>query len=135
MLLCCFFFKQKTAYEMRISDWSSDVCSSDLPGSSKTGSGDGVERGRNTAQHRRIAGGTRDGSFGELDQRHDTEGRRQPLQALCGDSPVRIAARAAHQVGQITRAANKGTTQIFCPGGIVAEIGRAPGRETGCPYE
>src|SRR3546814_20940305 len=27
-----FFFKQKTAYEMRISDWSSDVCSSDLQG-------------------------------------------------------------------------------------------------------
>src|SRR3546814_7524940 len=36
-----FFFKQKTAYEMRISDWSSDVCSSDLsspPGPSRTGS-------------------------------------------------------------------------------------------------
>src|SRR3546814_3571829 len=33
MLICFvvfFFFKQKTAYEMRISDWSSDVCSSDL---------------------------------------------------------------------------------------------------------
>src|SRR3546814_16292258 len=30
--LCFFFFKQKTAYEMRISDWSSDVCSSDLNG-------------------------------------------------------------------------------------------------------
>src|SRR3546814_5051618 len=40
MFICCvcqfhlicvfFFFKQKTAYEMRISDWSSDVCSSDL---------------------------------------------------------------------------------------------------------
>src|SRR3546814_4654234 len=35
--VCCFtyfvfFFKQKTAYEMRISDWSSDVCSSDLAG-------------------------------------------------------------------------------------------------------
>src|SRR3546814_16917136 len=28
--LCFFCFKQKTAYEMRISDWSSDVCSSDL---------------------------------------------------------------------------------------------------------
>src|SRR3546814_10831926 len=28
--LYLFFFKQKTAYEMRISDWSSDVCSSDL---------------------------------------------------------------------------------------------------------
>src|SRR3546814_3310350 len=33
-----FFFKQKTAYEMRISDWSSDVCSSDLPpASAETG--------------------------------------------------------------------------------------------------
>src|SRR3546814_7454923 len=30
LLLLFFFFKQKTAYEMRISDWSSDVCSSDL---------------------------------------------------------------------------------------------------------
>src|SRR3546814_12110237 len=29
--MCFCFFKQKTAYEMRISDWSSDVCSSDLP--------------------------------------------------------------------------------------------------------
>src|SRR3546814_10178356 len=29
-VLIVFFFKQKTAYEMRISDWSSDVCSSDL---------------------------------------------------------------------------------------------------------
>src|SRR3546814_10091969 len=30
VLVCVFFFKQKTAYEVRISDWSSDVCSSDL---------------------------------------------------------------------------------------------------------
>src|SRR3546814_14287964 len=30
IFVCFFFFKQKTAYEMRISDWSSDVCSSDL---------------------------------------------------------------------------------------------------------
>src|SRR3546814_9747901 len=35
-----FFFKQKTAYEMRISDWSSDVCSSDLR--RRDGSGDVV---------------------------------------------------------------------------------------------
>src|SRR3546814_12560853 len=32
MVYGVFFFKQKTAYEMRISDWSSDVCSSDLEG-------------------------------------------------------------------------------------------------------
>src|SRR3546814_10699536 len=38
--LCwCFFFKQKTAYEMRISDWSSDVCSSDLPGGGRSPAG------------------------------------------------------------------------------------------------
>src|SRR3546814_1355362 len=32
-----FFFKQKTAYEMRISDWSSDVCSSDLTAHGRPG--------------------------------------------------------------------------------------------------
>src|SRR3546814_4225185 len=37
-IVCLFFFfyKQKTAYEMRISDWSSDVCSSDLRGARLT---------------------------------------------------------------------------------------------------
>src|SRR3546814_9063179 len=46
LLLFVFFFKQKTAYEMRISDWSSDVCSSDLvevalvvAGAAKNGAG------------------------------------------------------------------------------------------------
>src|SRR3546814_5167671 len=34
--MCFFFFKQKTAYEVRISDWSSDVCSSDLDVSYET---------------------------------------------------------------------------------------------------
>src|SRR3546814_4670719 len=43
LLLVCFFFKQKTAYEMRISDWSSDVCSSDLVGEmTEIGEADGV---------------------------------------------------------------------------------------------
>src|SRR3546814_2945297 len=42
-LYCFFCFKQKTAYELRISDWSSDVCSSDLaldlPDSARLGTG------------------------------------------------------------------------------------------------
>src|SRR3546814_2920740 len=44
-----FFFKQKTAYEMRISDWSSDVCSSDLrasrPGARKDREDSSIEEG------------------------------------------------------------------------------------------
>src|SRR3546814_7410816 len=42
-LYSVFFFKQKTAYEMRISDWSSDVCSSDLDGDGVGRSG--IQRG------------------------------------------------------------------------------------------
>src|SRR3546814_2363251 len=57
---CCvlffFFFKQKTAYEMRISDWSSDVCSSDLvaPGPQKLsqGLGDPLAGGRLSVRQR-----------------------------------------------------------------------------------
>src|SRR3546814_3366572 len=54
MFVLCFFFffKQKTAYEMRISDWSSDVCSSDLEAQHNLGylyeRGHGV--GRNPAE-------------------------------------------------------------------------------------
>src|SRR3546814_2040092 len=40
-----FFFKQKTAYEMRISDWSSDVCSSDLVGAGRRVGGGGQRDG------------------------------------------------------------------------------------------
>src|SRR3546814_3741530 len=40
LILVFFFFKQKTAYEVRISDWSSDVCSSDLSGDGSNPGGD-----------------------------------------------------------------------------------------------
>src|SRR3546814_10241921 len=56
----CFFFKQKTAYEMRISDWSSDVCSSDLaahrvrrgPSSVRCGGFDLLRRAFGAGSHR-----------------------------------------------------------------------------------
>src|SRR3546814_11968475 len=48
--MCVFFFKQKTAYEMRISDWSSDVCSSDLPRNDVRGAQ--AEIARLIAQHK-----------------------------------------------------------------------------------
>src|SRR3546814_14408881 len=52
-----FFFKQKTAYEMRISDWSSDVCSSDLrryrPGEWRQGRGRQHRQWRHRRRQRR----------------------------------------------------------------------------------
>src|SRR3546814_9023778 len=51
-----FFFKQKTAYEMRISDWSSDVCSSDLLGHAAVGVGDVEEAVQQLLQHGRVVG-------------------------------------------------------------------------------
>src|SRR3546814_1221628 len=74
-----FFFKQKTAYEMRISDWSSDVCSSDLRAGARR------ERGRPAAaearavlarerhRHRRQPGGGPRGVLGGADPGRDRE--------------------------------------------------------------
>src|SRR3546814_13047494 len=60
MLLLFFFFKQKTAYEMRISDWSSDVCSSDLFKKLMVlARGQGLSTHAPTAQLRRIVLGLR----------------------------------------------------------------------------
>src|SRR3546814_3264954 len=47
LLVCVYLFKQKTAYEVRISDWSSDVCSSDLVRRRRHPAGfDGVDPGQ-----------------------------------------------------------------------------------------
>src|SRR3546814_7695734 len=87
-----FFFTQKTAYDMRIGDWSSDVCSSDLLG---PGPGDGlVEQQQLRPQRERqgdleqapLAVGQRAhrvvGPQGEADAVEDAEGSRaQPLVA------------------------------------------------------
>src|SRR3546814_1402604 len=53
-LIILFFFKQKTAYEMRISDWSSDVCSSDLLISPRRQGG--APRGRFASNQPRASG-------------------------------------------------------------------------------
>src|SRR3546814_6272348 len=71
-----FFFKQKTAYEMRISDWSSDVCSSDLQqradeeGADGGGKAalDGTGRGEQRGARRRPGDGDRQARLqGEVD--------------------------------------------------------------------
>src|SRR3546814_2179051 len=59
MVFCVivFFFKQKTAYEMRISDWSSDVCSSDLVVAPAGGGRAAADHGyRRVPEQARVAG-------------------------------------------------------------------------------
>src|SRR3546814_10281678 len=87
-----FFVKQKTAYEMRISDWSSDVCSSDL------GAGGGLSRllagKRRRRGGRRVAGVGR-GSPGEALGAEWTDGIDRP--AIGGTVDVAGADRDARR--------------------------------------
>src|SRR3546814_8424144 len=66
MYCCFFFFKQKTAYEMRISDWSSDVCSSDLDALLRRFAA--PRRRRRRAEVHRLAADRRLGAAGQARQ-------------------------------------------------------------------
>src|SRR3546814_4241635 len=88
MCLSVFFFKQKTAYEMRISDWSSDVCSSDLELAGLDGGADAVEHERRASRAGAVAGGS-----GGLEARHYRGGGVREADAVELDATGRI-----HQV-------------------------------------
>src|SRR3546814_12701007 len=87
-----FFFKQKTAYEMRISDWSSDVCSSDLAGVPRPPR----DRGQRTLD-----------AFAEPACR-GASGVRQLVRRLRGGARPRQARRAAGVGGRAGPAAGAG---------------------------
>src|SRR3546814_13011977 len=78
-----FFFKQKTAYEMRISDWSSDVCSSDLAG----------RQVRRAVAHRRELEGRRRRGAGH-------GGDRGLVERLVGVVDGDLPAAVGHQIGR-----------------------------------
>src|SRR3546814_7223626 len=80
--ICVLFFKQKTAYEMRISDWSSDVCSSDLDPHPPYRHRARVPLGRVDVEHHRLR------------QRSD-EGGADPLDESEEDHFLQILRRAA----------------------------------------
>src|SRR3546814_13288986 len=115
-----FFFKQKTAYEMRISDWSSDVCSSDLPGPVLP-AGLGLAR-RTRSQVERLR--RRPGMVGEA--RRNREGWRNRRLGL---QPVPAADRVL--VGQV----GPNTAAEVAASATSAQIGRASGRDRECQYE
>src|SRR3546814_10285090 len=82
--MCLFFcFKQKTAYEMRISDWSSDVCSSDLMAAQQIGGletdDDRGELRQSRIESERAAGADDRGRHREPDQRRADEQQFLPV--------------------------------------------------------
>src|SRR3546814_17536542 len=103
----CFFFKQKTAYEVRISDWSSDVCSSDLV----------RLRSLRRVWHCRHA-----------TQARERDGERHS--AL----PVRQSAPPDLHQGQAAHEATHEARSAVRNGGPILQIGRASCRERVCQY-
>src|SRR3546814_13233093 len=131
-----FFFKQKTAYEMRISDWSSDVCSSDLgteesrqrrlPTVCKTRKpeSDRLDQGSHRPVHDR-GGGTRRPAQA---RRHPDRGNRRHYRArtAAGRQPERLQADSGD-----SRQVGAGEDLAFAR---ARHIGREPCRERAWLY-
>src|SRR3546814_9276586 len=100
-----FFFKQKTAYEMRISDWSSDVCSSDLRTQLERRTDFLFEKSRDT-----VCAGTEIPCQSQVAQAHQLDARtlfRRGLSNLgtkCFDQRRRLRPWRLHVALQIGRA-------------------------------
>src|SRR3546814_5134970 len=96
VVYCMFFFKQKTAYELRISDWSSDVCSSDLRVVAErddlAGALAATERERDKAEAERdqlkraasVLAGERDTARAEVQEQGNEQIGRAPCRARVG---------------------------------------------------
>src|SRR3546814_8066471 len=79
-----FFFKQKTAYEMRISDWSSDVCSSDLDVVGQPRNATRVQRRRpaGEARHREIEAAPEEVDGADLAEIPGAEALQHPIDEI-----------------------------------------------------
>src|SRR3546814_14877760 len=113
-MFCFFFFKQKTAYEMRISDWSSDVCSSDL--------------GRQQ-HHGRVEG--RRGLLHQVEQHPDQHGQREQVVPALLDHVEDARQFLAGQAVEVV-AGRVGVDLQEQP--EIEQIGRASCRERVCKY-
>src|SRR3546814_16681754 len=115
-----FFFKQKTAYEMRISDWSSDVCSSDLDRTvERLIEADGYDYHFDLAVREWARGDKRAGWAVERADRERLERLRAFFEALGYDrqhAAIRARVFYYHQIGYYA----------------IGEIGRASCREREC---
>src|SRR3546814_1965078 len=116
----CFFFKQKTAYEMRISDWSSDVCSSDLPGFGDRDRGvGGAHRHRRDALRLQRA-------VGAIDDEHGRPAVGCGARAIpIGDLKPGVVILAAEDRRKDDRAGPRPPLVVAADDLAAAEIGRA----------
>src|SRR3546814_16847467 len=90
-----FFFKQKTAYEMRISDWSSDVCSSDL-GEQQRGQDQTRSTHDKPPARLPVAQGVSYLQYGSTTFVVDSTQRRRPAQLSSAPPTARIAPLRVH---------------------------------------
>src|SRR3546814_19575097 len=125
-----FFFKQKTAYEMRISDWSSDVCSSDLP-----------ETGIDAAAQRAVTVGRPIMLVEDvLCPREEADIFRHSQLGAQVDKRVIVQHEAVRRIVEALARPAQRRSDIATAGKGVAdrcirrEIGRASGRERVCQY-
>src|SRR3546814_7446918 len=109
MVGCFFFFKQKTAYELRISDWSSDVCSSDLMN---------LRIRRCELADTLAAAAARRARLITVADHHDLADQQRTVPHHGGDGAGLRA--GADWIGRVLH--------------VAAEIGRAPCRERVCQY-
>src|SRR3546814_10869075 len=103
LVLSCdvFFFKQKTAYEMRISDWSSDVCSSDLPvRPDRPQHGFGLELGQDHGLGAEIPGPQQHRIAADMAEGHHAQARIGARPAIPRQMPPRLIARKQVAVGR-----------------------------------
>src|SRR3546814_19190329 len=125
-----FFFKQKTAYELRISDWSSDVCSSDL----RLGGGERVRAG--TLEHAHDHGGL----AREIGVRGIIVGAEFDARHI-GDADLAAVAVGAHDDVAELRGIGEAALRLDIElEGVAlrirrrAELGRESRRARECPY-
>src|SRR3546814_10062207 len=135
---CFFFFKQKTAYELRISDWSSDVCSSDLAGENfGTGTGGNIAvnatAGGTISTGNRLTAQAMGGSMSDTIRQSAGNGIGGNVDFLADAGTIRAEdyrVDASGNTADVTGAggtAQGGTIDLFAQNGglFVAKIGRA----------
>src|SRR3546814_10248565 len=122
-----FFFKQKTAYEMRISDWSSDVCSSDLLRQARP-SQDGPGQARRQEARAEEAGEQQAGG-GEADAHqagHRAAGQPPPLRQGAPDQRLRADDPGADPPRRRPRLLDEAFRRGGSTGAVGAQAGGGP---------